>query len=548
MFCYQCEQTPGGCDVSGNCGKDPTTAALQDLLVHVAAGASMYATRAARLGARDGQVDVAVAEALFTTVTNVSFDPERLAGAIRALAGQRERARALYEQAARARGLTPEHLSGPATLAPAADLAHLVRQGQGVGIRGRLTALGPTVTGLQELLLYGVKGTAAYAEHARLLGHEDPAVYAFFHEALDHLATARPDGDALLALALRCGQVNLRAMELLDAANTGAYGHPVPTPVRVTPRKGKAILVSGHDLKDLEALLVQTTGTGISVYTHGELLPAHGYPGLKEHPHLAGNLGGAWQDQQEEFAAFPGAILMTTNCIQEPAPAYHNRFFTSGLVAWPGVRHVPDRDFSPVIAAALAAPGFAADGPERTILVGFARDAVLGVADQVVAAVKQGAIRHFFLVGGCDGAKSGRNYYTRLVEQIPQDCAVLTLACGKYRFNGKDLGSIGGIPRLLDVGQCNDAYSAIRIAATLAQAFGTDVNGLPLSLVLSWYEQKAVAILLTLLALGIRNIRLGPSLPAFLTPDVLKVLVEKFAIAPITTPEADLAAILGRAA
>lgn len=548
MFCYQCEQTPGGCDVVGNCGKDPTTAALQDLLVNVAAGASMYAHRAASLGARDGQVDAAVTEALFTTVTNVSFDPARLAGQIRELAGQRERARALYEEAARVRGLTPDRLSGPAALAPAADVAGLVRQGQGVGIHRRLTPLGPTVTGLQELLLYGVKGTAAYAEHARLLGHEDPAVYAFFHEALDHLATAKPDGDALVALALRCGQVNLRAMELLDAANTGAYGHPVPTAVRVTPRKGKAILVSGHDLKDLAALLEQTAGTGLHVYTHGEMLPAHGYPELRKHPHLVGNYGGAWQDQQEEFAAFPGAILMTTNCIQRPAGSYQDRIFTSGLVAWPGVRHVADQDFSPVIAAARDAAGFAADGPEKTLLVGFARNAVLGVADQVVAAVKQGAIRHFFLVGGCDGAKSGRSYYTRLVEQIPQDCAVLTLACGKYRFNGKDLGAIGGIPRLLDVGQCNDAYSAIQIAAALAQAFGTDVNGLPLSLVLSWYEQKAVAILLTLLALGIRNIRLGPSLPAFITPDVLKVLVERFAIAPITTPEADLAAILQPAA
>jgi hydroxylamine reductase len=550
MFCYQCEQTPqpGGCTIIGNCGKDATTAALQDLLMHAATGASMYAHRAAKLGARDAQVDVAVTEALFTTVTNVNFDPERVAVIIRDMAKQRDRARALYESAAKAKGQAPEQLSGPAAFTPAADLAGLVKQGEGVGIAVRLTSLGKTVTGLQELLVYGVKGTAAYAEHARILGKEDPAVYAFFHEALDHLASAKPDGDALVGLSLRCGEVNLRAMELLDAANTGAYGHPVPTKVRVSAVKGKAILVSGHDLKDIEVLLEQTAGKGINVYTHGEMLPAHGYPQLKKHPHLVGNYGGAWQDQAEEFAAFPGAILMTTNCIQKPVESYKGRIFTSGLVAWPGVRHIANQDFTPVIQAALAATGFTQDEPEKTIMVGFARNAVLGVADKVIDAVKKGAIRHFFLVGGCDGAKSGRNYYTELAEQIPQDCAILTLACGKFRFNKLELGDIGGIPRLLDVGQCNDAYSAIQIAVALAKAFGTDVNGLPLSLVLSWYEQKAVAILLTLLALGVKNIRLGPSLPAFVTPDVLNVLVEKFGIKPITTPEADLKAILGKAA
>ena len=546
MFCYQCEQTPqpGGCTVIGNCGKDETTAVLQDLLLHAATGTSMYAHRAAKLGARDPQVDVAVTEALFTTVTNVNFDPERLAGLIRGMATQRDRARALYESAARKSGQVPEQLSGPATFALAGDLDGLVAQGAAVGVNDRLTRLGKTVTGLQELLTYGVKGTAAYAEHARLLGKEDPALYAFFHEALDHLASAKPDGDALVGLALRCGEVNLRAMELLDAANTGAYGHPVPTPVRITPKKGKAILVSGHDLKDLELLLEQTAGKGINVYTHGEMLPAHGYPQLKKHPHLVGNYGGAWQDQQEEFAAFPGAVLMTTNCIQKPKDAYKGRIFTSGLVAWPGVRHIADGNFAPVIEAAQEARGFGEDAPEKTILVGFARNAVLGVADKVIEAVKKGAIRHFFLVGGCDGAKSGRNYYTHLAEEIPKDCVVLTLACGKFRFNTLDMGNIGGIPRLLDVGQCNDAYSAIQIAVALAKAFGTDVNGLPLSLILSWYEQKAVAILLTLLALGVKNIRLGPSLPAFVTPDVLGVLVQKFGIKPITTPQEDLRAIL----
>jgi hydroxylamine reductase len=540
MFCYQCEQTPSGCTVIGNCGKDATTAALQDLLHQVAVGTSMYAHRAAQLGARDPEVDVAVVEALFTTVTNVNFDPARLEVQLRALDAQRARARAMYEQAAAAAKKPVEKLFGPATLVLAQD-PH--------GISGRLTSLGKTVTGLQELLTYGVKGAAAYAEHARILGAEDPTVYAFFHEALDHVASAKPDGDALVGLAMRCGQVNLRVMELLDGAHVTRYGHPVPTPVRTTPVAGKAILVSGHDLRDLEALLEQTAGTGINVYTHGEMLPAHGYPGLKKHPHLAGNYGGAWQHQVEEFARFPGAILMTTNCIQRPAASYGERIFTSGLVAFPGVAHVAGRDFSKVIAAAKSAPGFPATvTPEKTILVGFGRNAVLSVADKVIGAVKTGALKHFFLVGGCDGAKTGRNYYTELVEKIPKDCAVLTLACGKYRFNDLELGDIGGIPRLLDMGQCNDAYSAIQVALALANAFGTDVNGLPLSLVLSWYEQKAVAILLTLLSLGVKNIRLGPSLPAFITPDVLGVLVEKFGIKAITTPDQDLAAILGKQA
>jgi hydroxylamine reductase len=312
----------------------------------------------------------------------------------------------------------------------------------------------------------------------------------------------------------------------------------------VEPLKGKAILVSGHDLKDLEKLLIQTEGQGINIYTHGEMLPAHGYPGLKKFKHLAGNYGGAWQDQKVEFAKFPGAILMTTNCIQEPQENYQGRIFTSGLVGWPGITHITNGDFSPVIAAALAAPGFAADGPGQTILTGFGHNAVLGVADKVVDAVKTGAIKHFFLVGGCDGARSGRDYYTEFAESVPKDCVILTLACGKYRFNRLEFGTIGGIPRLLDIGQCNDAYSAIQIAVALSKAFNCGVNDLPLSLVLSWYEQKAVAILLTLLHLGIRNIRLGPTLPAFVTPNVLKVLNEKFNLMPIKTAEQDLNDIL----
>jgi len=346
-------------------------------------------------------------------------------------------------------------------------------------------------------------------------------------------------------MCLRCGEVNLRVMQLLDDANTSAYGMPEPTAVRVEPRAGKAILVSGHDLKDLEELLKQTAGKAIDVYTHGEMLPAHGYPGLKKYRHLAGNYGGAWQNQAKEFDEFPGAILMTTNCIQRPRDSYKDRLFTCGLVAWPGVKHIPDRNFAPLIKAALKAPGFAKDGPDRTITVGFGHNAVMKVAGRVIELVKAGKIRHFFLIGGCDGAKPGRNYYTDLARLVPDDCVILTLACGKYRFNKLDFGSIGGIPRLLDVGQCNDAYSAIQIALALASASGVDVNSLPLSFVLSWYEQKAVVILLTLLYLGVKNIRLGPSLPACVTPAVLGVLSEKFDLKPITTPETDIQAILG---
>ena len=369
-------------------------------------------------------------------------------------------------------------------------------------------------------------------------------MYAFFHESLDYLTRDDPSFDNLVERCLRCGEVNLKVMGLLDAANTGAYGNPVPTPVRVTPLQGKAIVVSGHDLKDLEELLKQTEGKRINVYTHGEMLPAHGYPGLKKYKHLVGNYGGAWQNQQREFDEFPGAILMTTNCIQKPRDTYKARIFTSGLVAWPGVRHISDRNFTPVIEAAQAAEGFSDDEAEKTILVGFGHNAVMSIADKIVDAVKSGAIRHFFLVGGCDGAKPGRNYYTEFARAVPKDCVILTLACGKYRFNKMEFGDIGGIPRLLDAGQCNDSYSAIQIALALAKAFDTDVNGLPLSLILSWYEQKAVCILLTLLHLRIRNIRLGPTLPAFVTPNVLKVLVDNFNVMPITTPEADLAAIL----
>lgn len=547
MFCYQCEQTSKGtgCIDAGVCGKDADTARLQDLLVHAAKGIAMYSHRAHQLGGRSEEVDRFLVEALFTTVTNVNFDSDNLVEWVNRAAKIREEARTVYESACQAKGKAPEKMSGPAVYPLTGSKAELLAGADRIGIELRRTSKGADLTGLEELIMYGLKGMASYADHAMILGQTDEQVFAFFSESLDFL-TSEHTVDELTAMVLKVGEVNLRVMELLDAANTGAYGHPVPTQVRVDPVKGKAIAVSGHDLKDLEELLKQTEGKGINVYTHGEMLPCHGYPGLKKYRHLVGNYGGAWQDQKTEFDAFPGAILMTTNCIQMPKAGYQNRIFTSGLVAWPGVRHISDRNFAPVIEAALAAPGFAEDGPGKTIMVGFGRNAVLGVADKVIAAVKSGAIKHFFLVGGCDGAKSGRNYYTEFVEKTPKDTVVLTLACGKYRFNKLDLGSIGGIPRLLDIGQCNDAYSAIQIAVALAKAFDTDVNSLPLSLVLSWYEQKAVCILLTLLYLGIRNIRLGPSLPAFITPPVLNVLVEEFNIAPIKTVEEDLAAILGR--
>jgi len=548
MFCYQCEQTAKGtgCTVKGVCGKEPEVAVLQDLLIHSLKGISAYAHRAAQLGARDPEVDLYVVEGLFTTVTNVNFDAERLAGIVKKSSGLSDKAKKLYEDACARAGKTPENIGRPDSCRPAGATADLVKQGEVIGIASRKEKLGEDVTGLQELLTYGLKGLAAYADHAKILGQEDPKVYAFVHEALDFLLKPSPTVDELLGYNLKCGEVNLRVMELLDAANTGAYGHPEPTQVRIEPLKGKAIVVSGHDLKDLEELLKQTEGKGINVYTHGEMLPANSYPGLKKYKHLAGNYGSAWQNQKKEFAEFPGAILMTTNCIQKPAEDYSGRIFTSGLVAWPGVRHIADLNFAPVIEAALAAEGFKEDGPDKKITIGFGRNAVMSVAGAVIDAVKAGAVKHFFLIGGCDGIKSSRNYYTELAQAVPKDCVILTLACGKYKFNKLEYGDIGGIPRLLDIGQCNDAYSAIQIAVALAGAFNCGVNELPLSMILSWYEQKAVAILLTLLHLGIKNIKLGPSLPAFVTPAALNVLVEKFNIAPISTPEADIKAALAR--
>jgi hydroxylamine reductase len=542
MFCNQCEQVSksGACTKVGVCGKDPDVSALQDLLIHVLQGVSLYAKEGRMIGITNPKADLFTVEGVFSTLTNVDFDPERFEALIREGVEIRED---LRDKVGGSGGRVDFDHSA-ASFTPADTIEGLVAQGRKVDLMGK-GGEDPDVVSLKQVVLYGLKGVAAYADHAKILGQEDEGVYAFVHEALTALLRTDLTADDWIAMSLKCGEVNLRAMEILDDANTGTYGHPVPTAVPLGHRTGKAILISGHDLKDLEALLEQTAGTGVDVYTHGEMLPTHGYPGLKKHPHFYGHYGTAWQNQAREFAAFPGAIVMTTNCIQRPAASYRDNLFTAGLVGWPGVAHISDRDFSPVIEKALAMQGFTGDEESGSVTTGFARNAVLSVADKIVEAVKDKKIQHFFLVGGCDGARPGRNYYTKFVEQVPEDCVVLTLACGKFRFFDKQLGDIGGIPRLLDIGQCNDAYSAVKIAGALAEAFGCGVNDLPLSLILSWYEQKAVAILLTLLHLGIKNIRLGPTLPAFITPNVLDVLVKNFDLMPITTPEEDLKAILG---
>jgi len=403
----------------------------------------------------------------------------------------------------------------------------------------------PDIQSLKSILTLGIKGVAAYTYHAYTLGKKDDKVFEFIQEGLAATMDKSLGINDLLGLTLKCGEINIRAMELLDEGNTETYGHPTPTRVPLGAKKGKAILVSGHDLKDLEEVLKQSEGKEIYVYTHGEMLSAHGYPELKKYPHFYGHYGTAWQNQQREFAAFPGAILVTTNCLQKPQENYKENIFTSGPVGWSGVAHMEGNDFTSIIDKALALPGFTEDIGSKTVMVGFARNAVLSIAGAVVDAVKTGNIRHFFLVGGCDGAKVGRSYYSEFVEKAPKDTVILTLACGKFRFFDKDLGQIGGIPRLLDVGQCNDAYSAVKIAQALARAFNVGLNELPLSLILSWYEQKAIAILLSLLHLGVKNIRLGPSLPAFITPNVLNVLIDKFDIKQVKTADEDLKAILG---
>ncbi len=538
MFCNQCEQTAKGtgCTMMGVCGKPAPVSDLQDHLIYALRLLSRTALKARARGVIDQDTDDFTVRALFSTLTNVNFDPDALEGVAR------EAIRRRKELAARL-GCTPDTCAAAIDM----DFDALLKVQAGTD---RFSD-DPNVRSAMQILLYGLKGVAAYADHAAVLGQRDPELNAFVYEAL---AAGMPDKDGTpdkarnldewLDLVLRCGKANLRAMELLDAGNTGAFGDPVPTSVSLGHVKGKAILVSGHDLEDLYELLKQTEGTGISIYTHGEMLPAHGYPTLKAFPHLAGHYGTAWQNQQKELPDFPSAVLFTTNCIQNPKN-YGGKVFTSGIVGWPGLTHIKDRNFAPLILKALELPGFEDDVQGKEVLVGFAHKTLLDAAPAVLDAVKSGAVRHIFLVGGCDGAKPGRNYYTEFVEKAPQDTLILTLACGKFRFFDKDLGKIGPFPRLMDVGQCNDAYSAVKVALALADALKCGVNDLPLSLVLSWYEQKAVAILLTLLALGVKNVRLGPSLPAFVTPDILNVLVENWGIRPISTPDEDLKAILG---
>jgi len=540
MFCYQCEQTAKGqgCTTVGVCGKTSDVATLQDLLVYMLRGLSQVTLEARKVGVETEEVNVFTCEALFATLTNVNFDPDDIIAYIRKTAELREQTRKKIQSA---RGQVVIS-SGPANLALEKTKEGLIAQGKLVGIKSD-PATDSDLHSLHWLLTFGLKGVAAYAYHAYILGKKDQKVFDFIHQGLAATLDKSLGVNDFVGLVMKCGEINIRAMELLDAGNTETYGHPVPTKVPLGAKRGKAILVSGHDLKDLEELLKQTAGKGIYVYTHGEMLPAHGYPKLKKHAHFYGHYGTAWQNQQREFAAFPGAILMTTNCIQRPMETYKHNIFTSGPVGWPETPHVTG-DFSPVIKRALEMPGFQTDTESKYVTVGFGRNAVLSVADKVIGAVKNGHIKRFLLVGGCDGAKPGRSYYTELVEKAPKNTVVLTLACGKFRFFDKDLGTIDEIPRLLDIGQCNDAYSAVKIAQALAEALNVGVNDLPLSLVLSWYEQKAVAILLSLLYLGIKNIRLGPSLPAFITPNILKVLVEKFNIMPITTPEEDLKAIM----
>ncbi len=542
MFCYQCEQTAKGegCTKVGVCGKSHEVATLQDLLVYALKGLSQYAVEGRKVGVVDAEVNRFTCEATFSTLTNVDFDPDRFVELINKCVSLRE-SMAIKVKAA---GGKTDFGDGPSVFKPSNTQEAMIAQGEKVGVKSDPN-IDPDIHSLQQTIIYGLKGVAAYADHASILGREDDKVYAFIHEGLAATLDKNLGVNELVGLALKCGKINLRAMELLNAGNSGKYGNPVPTKVSLGPKKGKAILVSGHDLKDLEEILKQTQGTGINIYTHGEMLPCHGYPELKKYPHFYGHYGTAWQNQKKEFSDFPGAILMTTNCIQKPQNIYHDNIFTTGLVGWPGVKHIADKNFKPVIDRALELPGFTEDKPGKSVMVGFGHDAILGVADKIIAAVKNKQLRHFFLVGGCDGAKPGRSYYTEFVEKVPKDCVVLTLACGKFRFFDKDMGDIGGIPRLLDVGQCNDAYSAIQVASALAKAFDCGVNDLPLSMILSWYEQKACAILLTLFYLGIKDIRLGPSLPAFITPNVLKVLVDNFNVMPISTPDEDLKAILG---
>jgi len=548
MFCEQCEQTASGngCHQFGACGKSPEVNAVQDLMVYCLRGLSPVVIKARELGIDTHQADTFICETLFATMTNVNFNPKRFTEYLNRCLDLRDELKGAIRQVSR----TP--MDWPEITDYHPDFyTSLAEQGEGANLHFLSQAQDVDIFSLKLTVLYGVKGLASYTFHAYELGQEDDQIYSFIEEALADLDRQDLSLKDWVALALKVGEMNLKAMELLDQGHTETFGHPTPTPVPLNHKPGKAILVSGHDIKQLAAILEQTQEMGITVYTHGELLPAHGYPKLKaNYPHLYGHYGTAWQNQTKDFAKFPGAIAVTTNCLMPPHENYEDKVFTVGPVGYPGLKALMTTDntipdYSPLIQKALEMPGFTEESDYRQVLTGFAHHAVMTVADQVIEAVKQGQIRHFFLVGGCDGAKPGRTYYTEFVEQVPEDCVVLTLACGKFRFFDQELGNIGNLPRLMDVGQCNDAYSAIQIALGLANAFNVGVNELPLSMILSWYEQKAVAVLLTLLYLGIKDIRLGPTLPAFISPNVFTLLSETYNLQAITTPEKDLAACLG---
>ncbi len=547
MFCVQCEQTirtpaGNGCAYAqGMCGKTAETSDLQDVLIYTLQGLSAWALAAREHGIVDSEIDAFVPKAFFATLTNVNFDSARIVTYVnQALTYRQQLAAKLAPRAVQA-----DALPAAARFEPGADLLAQLAQAPQTAVNRGKNEVNEDIMGLRLLCLYGLKGAAAYMEHARVLDQQDAGVAAEFHRIMSWLGTDPSDLDPLFKCAMDIGLLNFKIMEMLDLGETTAFGHPEPTQVRVTPVPGKCILVSGHDMVDLKLILEQTKDTGIKVYTHGEMLPALAYPFFKQYPHLVGNYGSAWQNQQKEFANFPGAVVMTSNCIIDPNVGnYSDRIFTRSIVGWPGVTHLEGEDFSAVIAKAQALEGFKHVELEHFITIGFARNALMQAAPAVIDKVKAGEISHFFLVGGCDGDRAERAYYTEFAKAIPQDSLLLTLGCGKYKFNKLDFGDIGGIPRLLDVGQCNDAYSAIQLALALSEAFECGVNDLPLTLVLSWFEQKAIVILLTLLALGVKDIRTGPTAPAFLTPALLKVLEEQFGLKGTTTAEADLAEIL----
>lgn len=542
MFCYQCEQTVGGkgCTKRGVCGKTPEIANLQDLLIYQLKGISCYAKEILDKGGNiDQEVVKFVENGLFTTLTNVNFDPEVHINLLKKSQKIKEKLRKIAPK-----GEYPEHAIY--NLSDSKD--EMLKDAIKAGIMYD-DSLDQDIRSLRSTILYGLKGIAAYGHQARFINFIDKEVDNFYFKALEATTNDKLSSEDLIELTMKTGNIAIAVMKLLDDANTSKYKNPTPHKVNVTLKKGPFIIVSGHDLRDLEILLEQSEGKGINIYTHGEMLPAHGYDGLKKYKHLVGNFGSAWQNQQKEFDDIPGCILMTTNCLMQPRESYKDRIYSTSVVGWEGIKHIKAdengyKDFSEIINKALELGGYDEDEECKEILVGFGHKATLSNAEKIVSAVNEGNIKHFFVIGGCDGARPGRNYYTDFAKLVPKDCIILTLACGKYRFNKLEFGEVAGLPRLLDIGQCNDLYSAVKIATSLADAFDTNVNSLPLSIILSWYEQKAVADLLALLALGIRGIYLGPSLPAFLSPNVLQYLVDNFDLKPISTPDEDLKSCL----